>query len=360
MKLRSLFALIALAIAFGTIGAAPHMVRAQEGPQSPPPPAQPQQPAPPSGQPQRQQTPPPPQTTISVQSSVVSVDAIATDADGNLVTGLMKQNFRLTDNGSQQQIINFAPTEQPLTTVMLVEFSARFWSYFGFKSAYWADGFLSALKPQDWIALKSFDLKTTLHVDFTQDKGQIDYALQGFGFPGFSEANLFDAVYETVDQLRDVKGKKSILVLATGFDTFSKHTLDQTLKRLKETDITIFCVGMGEEIDLYNPNGGGVRYAQAKNQLTTFARMTGGFAYFPRFTAEMTGIFNTIAQYLRGQYTLTFTPNTPQDGRYHKITVQLVDDAGSPLELENAKGKKKKAQVEYREGYTATVAPAGN
>ena len=157
-----------------------------------------------------------------------------------------------------------------------------------------------------------------------------------------------------------MKGKKSILVLATGYDTFSKHTLDQILSRLKETDITIFCVGMGEEIDLYTPNGGGVGYLQAKNQLTTFARMTGGYAYFPRFTGEMPGIFNTIATYLRSQYTLGFTPTTPQDGHYHKLTVQVVDDAGNPLELVNAKGKKKKAQVEFREGYTAPNAAAGN
>ena len=285
--------------------------------------------------------------TISVQSNIVNVDAIVTDADGNLVTGLKIQNFRVLDNGQPQQVVNFAPSEAPLTTVMLVEFSARFFEYFAFKDQYWADGFLRALKPQDWVALKSFDLKTTLHVDFTQDKSEVDRAIRDWGYPGFSESNLFDAVYETVDQLRDVKGKKSILVLATGYDTFSKHTLDQILHRLKEADVTIFCVGMGEEIYLYTPNGGGVGYAQAKNQLTSFARMTGGYAYFPRFSGEMGGIFNTIATYLRSQYTLGFAPTTPQDGHYHKLTVQVVDDDGNPLELVNAKGKKKKAQVEF-------------
>jgi hypothetical protein len=141
--------------------------------------------------------------------------------------------------------------------------------------------------------------------------------------------------------------------LATGFDTLSKHTLDQTLARLKENDITIFCVGMGEEINLYTPSGGGVGYLQAKNQLSTFAKMSGGYAYFPRFTGEMSSIFNTIAQYLRTQYTLTFSPTTPQDGKYHKITVQVLDDQGNPLQLANAKGKLKKAVVDAREGYMA-------
>ena len=81
---------------------------------------------------------------------------------------------------------------------------------------------------------------------------------------------------------------------------------------------------------------------QAKNQLTTFARMTGGYAFFPRFQAEMPDIFNTIASYLRSQYTLVFSPSTPPDGKYHKISVQILDDDGNPMMLVNKKGKEEK------------------
>ncbi len=64
--------------------------------------------------------------------------------------------------------------------------------------------------------------------DFTQNKDVIRNAIYHLYFPGFSESNVFDAILETVDRLKDVSGKKSILVLASGVDTFSKHTLDQT------------------------------------------------------------------------------------------------------------------------------------
>ena len=243
-----------------------------------------------------------------------------------------------------------------------MEYSDAYWGYyegyFGYKAQAWADGFLQQLKPQDWVALKTFDLRTTLQVDFTQQKGEVDQAIRTLGFPTFHEADLFDALYETLDQLRDVKGKKSILVLATGFDTLSRHTLDQTLARLKETETTIFCVGMGEEIDLYSQGGANIRYLQAKNQLNTFARMTGGYAFFPRFAAEMPDIFNTVATYLRSQYTLVFSPTTPQDGRYHKLTVEALDDNGNPLAVVNKKGKMKKVVVVAREGYVAPH-PAG-
>jgi len=343
-----------------TVGAALPAVAQQEGPQRPAP-DQSEPVKPPSGaQSNQQPQQPPPQVSISTQSNLVNVDVVVTDQDGNLVTGLKRENFRVFDEGQPQQVTNFAPTDAPITVVILLEYSGTYYGYFGAKGAYWADGFLQDLKPQDWVALKTFDLRTTLQEDFTQDKRSIDQALRSLGFPTFHEAILFDAIIETLDQLRDVKGKKSILVLATGFDTFSKHNLDQILNRLKETDVTIFSVGMAEEIDLYSARGGGVGYLQAKNQLTSFSRMTGGYAFFPRFEGEMPEIFNTVASYLRSQYTLGFSPSTAQDGRYHKLTVEVVDEQGNPLELSNKKGKMKKAVVNARQGYVAPRPTAGD
>ena len=337
----------------------------QEGPQPGAPTREPSQPAPPApGQSQgpapRAQAPPPPQVAISVQSNIVGVDAVVTDQDGNIVTGLKRENFRILDEGQRQQVANFAPSDAPITIVMLMEFSKLAGGYFAYHAKDLSYSFLDQLKPQDWVALKTFDLRTTLVDDFTQDKREVAQSIASLFYPSFSEANLFDAVLETVTQLRDVKGKKAILVLATGFDTFSKHTLDDTLRRLKETEVTIFCVGVGEDLDLRSPGGAGIGYLQAKNQLSTFARMTGGYAWFPRFQGEMPGIFNSVASFLRAQYTLAFSPSTPQDGRYHKIVVQVVDDQGNPLELADKKGKKKKAVVIAREGYTAPNAPAGD
>ena len=242
-----------------------------------------------------------------------------------------------------------------------MEFSARFGGYFAYKAKEWSYSLLNALTAKDWVALKTFSMRTHVEVDFTQNKNEVGQAISSLFFPDFSEANLFDATLETLDQLRDVKGKRSILVLATGFDTFSKHNLDQTLKTIKEeSDVPIFCVGMGEEIDLYSAGGAGVGYLQAKNQLTTFANMTGGYAWFPRFEGEMPDIFNSVAGFLRSQYTLGFTPTTPQDGRFHKLKVDAVDDQGNPLTVNDKKGKKKKTIVHARQGYMAVATSAMN
>ena len=368
MRMKSSLRVILVGVLIGALGVPSDAWTAfaqQEGPQSPAPTREPSQPAPPvprqsQGHAPRNQAQPAPQVAISVHSNIVGVDAVVTDKDGNIVTGLKRENFRILDEGQRQQVANFAPSDAPITIVMLMEFSKRYGGYFGYKAKFWSESFLSQLKPQDWVALKTFDLKTTLVDDFTQDKREVEQSIESLFFPSFSEANLFDAVLETVTQLRDVKGKKAILVLATVFDTFSKHNLDDTLRRLKETEVTIFCVGVGEDLDLRSAGGADISYLQAKNQLTTFSRLTGGYAWFPRFEGEMPGIFNSVAAFLRAQYTLAFSPSTPQDGKYHKIVVEVVDDQGNPLELADKKGKKKKAVVIAREGYTAPNAPAGD
>src|SRR5438445_788171 len=88
-------------------------------------------------------------------------------------------------------------------------------------------------------------MKTRIEVDFTQNKDEVLSGIYHLYFPGFSESNIFDALLETVDRLKDVMGKKSIVVLASGVDTCSKHTLDQTMKQLRQSHVTIFCIGLG-------------------------------------------------------------------------------------------------------------------
>ena len=95
-------------------------------------------------------------------------------------------------------------------------------------------------------------------------------------------------------------------------------------------------------------------YLQAQNQLRTFAQMTGGRAWFPRFDGEIPGIMADVAVSLRNQYSLAYSPtNTSNDGKYRKIKVELVAPDGSPLVVNDQKGQKVKYQVYARQGYQA-------
>src|ERR1700687_2735053 len=247
---------------------------------------------------QPQPTPPPAQTppaqkpqegglSIAVEVPVVSMDVVATTSHGDILTGLKRENFRLFEDGVPQTVTNFGPTDAPITMVVLMEFSARYGGGVSFLGKYWSDALFPNLKPQDYVALVTFDMKPKLEVDFTQNKDEVRNAIYHLYFPGFSESNVYDALLDTVDRLKDVPGKKAILLLATGVDTFSKHTLDQTMKLLRQTDTTIFCVGLDKPytnfLDSHGSIGSHMNYLQGENQLKTFAQMTGGYSWFPQF-----------------------------------------------------------------------------
>ena len=317
-------------------------------------PATPQQQAPQGG------------VSIAVEVPVVTLDVIATTQHGDILTGLKKENFRVIDDGVAQTITNFGPTEAPITIVMLMEFSSRgLYEWFAYQAKYWADAFLPNLQQKDWVALRTFDMNIHDEVDFTQNKDEVRNALYHLYFPGFSESNVFDAVLKTIDDMKDVKGKKSILLLATGVDTFSKHTLDQTMKQLRQSDVTIFCVGLDKPyLNFLEANGSlnpHMSYLQGENQMRTIANLTGGYAWFPQFDGELPGIFHDVAAYLRHQYSLSYTPTSGgKDDKFHKVKIQLVNPDGSPLEIHNQKGKKEKWVVYAREGYEPQKAGASD
>jgi Ca-activated chloride channel homolog len=365
-KVRRIFASLlglVLCIAFAT-----RQMQAQNSPSPPPspPPQQGSQTPPPSGQ-QGQRGQKPPEYSISVESNLVNVDMVVTNQEGNILTGLKKENFRIIDDGQPQRIANFSPTDAPITVVLLMEYSARFRNYFAAKGLYWGSDFLSHLNEQDWVALVTYSIRSTVRVDFTQNKNEVLQAMNTLGFPDFHEANMFDALLDTIDRLQDVKGKRAILLITTGADTFSKHTLDQAYKRLRQSDVPIFSVGLAEtETELADARGrisggGYVGYLQAKNELDTFGKLTGGYAWFPRFDGEIPGIFQSVAAFLRNQYTIGFMPsNAAHDGKYHKLKIEVVEPDGNPLNITNKKGKREKIVVYAREGYTAPKDTVGD
>ncbi|HKV24583.1 MAG TPA: VWA domain-containing protein [Candidatus Acidoferrum sp.] len=342
----------------------PALAQAPTGPQSSAPPpkaAAPQNPATPA------QQAPQSGVSIAVEVPVVTLNVVATTQRGDILTGLRKENFRLSDNGVQQTITNFGPTDAPITMVLLLENSSRGWGgLFSLYAKYWSQYLFPQLKQQDWVALETFDMKTRIEVDFTQNKMEVMDGIRRLYFPGFSESNVFDALLETVDKMKDVQGKKAIVLLASGVDTFSKHNLDQTIKSLRQSDVTIFCIGLGQVFqNLVDPGGQSsmlqLNLLQAQNQLKTFARETGGQSWFPQFEGEMPGVFQDVTAFLRHQYSVSYTPTGgAKDGKFHKVKIELVQPDGSPLVITDQKGKKQKYVVYAREGYQAQKVGEGD
>jgi len=166
-----------------------------------------------------------PDYSIRVNAPLVNVDVLVTTKSGQFVPNLKQDNFRLFEDGAPQTINSFAVSKAPITAVLLVEFASTRYSFMidALQASY---AFANTLRKDDWVAVSYYDMQPHILVDFTQDKRAIYGALNQMRIPGFAETNLFDALYDTLDRLDRVEGKKYIILITTGFDSFSKMTLD--------------------------------------------------------------------------------------------------------------------------------------
>jgi len=301
--------------------------------------------------------------SIRVDVPVVTVDvSVQLQKTGQFVPGLKPENFRVTEDGVQQKLTDLRMQQKPITAVLLLEFAANNWWFIrDMQQASYV--FFKQLKPEDYVAVVTYDLKTHILTDFTQDKQLTAEALQSLTIPGFSDTNEFDALSETLDRLSRIEGRKYIILVSSGRDTFSKLNLDQIYKKVRDSkDVTIYTVSTGGLARELSDSRGGMGpitrmdYLQADNQMKTISAMTGGQSYFPIFQGAFPEVFASINNSIRNQYVLTYHPtNTAQDGTYRKIKVELVDREGQPLTMVDEKNKKLKYAVMARDGYRARM-----
>jgi VWFA-related protein len=300
--------------------------------------------------------------SLRVDVPVVTVDVgVILEKTHQFVPNLKQENFRVYEDGKPQQITNFQQIKAPITAVLLVEFASTSY-YFVYDMRNAAYTFAEQLRPDDYIAVMTYDMHTNILSDFTQDKRVVYNALNTLQIPTWHETNMFDALYTTLDRLSRVDGRKYIVLIGSGRDTFSKITLDKTLAKIKATpNVTIFTMSTGGWVRAMTEGRGGfggqlrdMDYLQADNEMATFARMTGGMHFAPRFTGEIPEDFAAINESIRNQYVLTYTPtNTKQDGTYRKLHVDLVDNEGHPLRMQDEKHKPLKYDIIARDGYKA-------
>jgi Ca-activated chloride channel family protein len=302
--------------------------------------------------------------SFHVESNVVTVDVSVLDNKGRFIPNIPKGNFRIMEDGVPQKLTNFSLGEAPITIAMVVEFSNLFQSYYGsgwFQTLQAAYGFVSMLKPEDYVAVVAYDIKPEILSDFTADRSKTQEALSRLRIAAFHEANLFDAVTDTANRMQGIEGRKAILLITSGIDTFSKQTFDQCRKKLQEDGIPIYVFGLLQTLrELADARGGmgaiqRLDFLQADNEMRTFAKETGGMAFFPRFYGEFPQIFNEISQSMRNQYSLGYQPtNGARDGKFRKLKIDLVNPAtNEPLKVTDEKGKPIKYQILAKAGYTA-------
>jgi VWFA-related protein len=178
-------------------------------------------------------------------------------------------------------------------------------------------------------------------IDFTVDKQSIAAAFDDLGFNlGFGSLNLSASVSKVLDWLSSVRGKKTIVLLSTGVDTSSTKQIQDLLNRLQTSDVRILAVSLTG--DLRNPPAAtkkksptpkvaftSQQFAEADMLLRQIAQTTGGQAYFPANSNELSAIFAHIAQIVRHEFSIAFVPPA-HDGAIHTLEVRVKSESAQP------------------------------
>ena len=269
---------------------------------------------------------------------LVNVEVAVTNAQGDFVDNLKRENFRLREDGVRQEIAHFASTRAPVRVVLLVEMSPAVYLIHRdhLLAAY---ELLRALRPEDEVALVSYARTARREVPFTRDKSQVELRLGplgGFGL-GMADMNLLDAVAETLDWLSPPPRRTAVVVIGTGLDSGSAIAWPELQQRLGASQVILFTLATGS---LLRGEPGSGRKGRARNEaaeeleamfagadarLRALAEASAGAAYFPASPGELGTIYREIATQLRNLYSLGYYPtNAARDGSYRKISVDLV------------------------------------
>jgi VWFA-related protein len=303
--------------------------------------------------------------SMRVDVPIVNLNVnVLLDKTHAFVPGLKADQFLVVEDGVEQRVQSIRVAHTPITAVMLLEFASTSYAFIqDMQNA--SAAFYRSLGPDDYIAVVTYDMRTHILTDFTNNKDLVRQSLESLIIPTFSETNEFDALYETLDRINRIEGRKYVVLISSGRDTFSKLTLDKIMAKIKATpNVTIFTISTGGLVrELSEARGGGMGssirhmdYLQADNEMKTFAQMTGGLSFQPIFQGALPDIFAQINDSIRNQYVLTYRPtNNANDGSYRKVKVYLVDNEGKPLKMADEKGKPLKYSIIARDGYRAKL-----
>jgi Ca-activated chloride channel homolog len=264
----------------------------------------------------RAQEPQDPQSKFKVSTNQVALYVTVTDTTKRLVPDLVEDDFEVYDNGKLQTVTAFDNKPLPITVVVMLDTSGSMTLALDLvKSA--AEQFLIRMMPEDQGMVGSFNDKIQfLPEGFTNNRDELIRSLKDldFGYP----TRLYDAVNQSMAQLKGIPGRRVVLVFTDGDDNASKFGSGDVTDRGRSEDVMVYSIGLENKYF----NGQSWTISSPDRGLKRLSEETGGGFFLLKKTDELSTTFTRVAQELHSQYVLGFSPQT-LDGKIHKLEVRL-------------------------------------
>lgn len=247
--------------------------------------------------------------------NAVEVYAAVTDQNGAPVSGLRREDFTVLEDGGAQTVSTFAEADFPLAVGLAVDRSFSMVPRRGggrpqlLGSVSAAQTFLRELRPEDQAMVVAIGSEVETLAPLSTDRAEQARVLQEI--TPWGTTGLYDAVVASIDAIQSAKGRRALVLLSDGNDRYSKATAAETLMRARRSDVMVYPVTLG---------------ATQPPIFVELSTLTGGRAFHPRKPEEIDVAMRTIANELRHQYLLGYTPSRPiarGETQWRTITVRV-------------------------------------
>ena len=285
------------------------------------------------------------QGSVVIPIRRVRLPITVTDKKGQFVPGLTKEDFVVFEDKVPQQIETFSDDLSmtlPLYIAVLMDTSPSTAGKLKFQQESAMNFIQTVVKPRkDRVLFATFDDQINLLQDFTDKLDLLDKAVYSVKKMGTQTA-LYDAIWQFCDEkMRSVPGRRVLLVVSDGEDTYSRANLRDAIDIAQRTETTIFTISTKAGFIATVPGVEAGQVADKKDRdLQSLAEETGGTAFFTGDMLSLERSFTRISKELRAQYLVTYNPtNKSYDGTFRKIDVRLSQGKGD-LKVRTKRGYK--------------------
>ena len=298
-------------------------------------------------------------------TGTVTLKLLVQDPNGYFIPNLRRDNFVVYENGVRQQNATVDIEHAPVTLSVLMEFGGRapgLNHQMGDEVSRAAQQLLDELGPEDKVTFWKYSDQVQKLADANQSRDAVKTELITMGTPVVSETNLYDAILATVAEMRPVRGRKAIVLITSGIDTFSKAHYEDARKAAEESDAPIYVISLTQVLrqimQMQDRPLVNVDWDKLEHQLQEIARISGGRAYTPSNTIQLSPVYDDVMENLKVRYVITYKSSNNVDANAPRsVRVELVDpQTGGPLVIRDANGRIVRASVILQENYVPSPA----
>ena len=300
-------------------------------------------------------------------TGIVTLKLLVQDPNGYFIPNLRRDNFVVYEDGVRQANATVEIEHARVSVGLLLEYGGRYQGLnkdLVMEVSRASHQVLDVLGREDTITVWTYGDTVKELASAARNREALDSALFSLPAPEVSETNLYDALIFALKRMQPVVGRKAIILISSGVDTFSKATYEDVLTAARDCNTPAYAIYLGsilrETASLHSMAGllARVDWKGSENRLREVARVSGGRLYSPASTIDLTATYDDIMENLRVRYVITYkSSNTGSLNTRRTVRVELVNPTtGGPLQIVDSNGKAIQANVTIQDSYIPAAA----